>query len=110
MSRMQREKGKRGERAVAAIYTAEGIDVRRLGNAGRLADLAGLERLGVHPEVKNVAKTDLPAWMRQAEAEAPDTHIPAVHWRLCRRGETTGWYVNVPLGDFIDLLKEARGL
>lgn len=110
MSRMQRDKGKRGEREVAAAYVAEGIDVRRLGNAGRLADLAGLEKLGVHAEVKMTGRTDLPGWMRQAEDEAPTAQIPAVHWRLCSRGNSTGWYVNVPLADFIDLLKEARGV
>jgi hypothetical protein len=110
MGRMQREKGKRGEREVAAVYVSEGVRVTRLGNAGRLADLSGLDKLGVHAEVKMTGRTDLPGWMRQAEAEAPATQIPAVHWRLCSRGVSTGWYVNVPLSDFIDLLKEARGL
>ena len=105
MSRSQREKGKRGERAVANIYRDAGLDVRRAGNAAGLADLHGLKRFGVHPEVKSCATVDLPAWMRQAEAEAPDTQIPAVHWRRCRTGASTGWYVNVPLRDFIDLLK-----
>lgn len=108
MTRMQRNKGKVGEREVARIYRAEGIACERLGNAGRLADLAGLEEFGVHPEVKMQAKTDIPGWMRQTEAEAPSLSIPALHWRLCRRGASTGWYVNVPLADFIDLLKKAN--
>jgi hypothetical protein len=107
MSRMQREKGKAGEREVARIYCSEGIACERLGNAGGLADLAGLEEFGVHAEVKMQAKTDIPGWMRQTEAEAPHLAIPALHWRLCRRGASTGWYVNVPLADFIDLLKRA---
>lgn len=107
---MQREKGKRGELEVAAIYVAEGIDVRRLGNAGQLADLAGLELYGIHPEVKMQGSTDLPGWMRQAEAEAGSLQIPAVHWRLCSRSRSTGWNVNVPIAGWIDLLKEAKGL
>jgi hypothetical protein len=105
VSRAQREKGKRGERAVATIYQEHGFDVRRAGNAAGLADLHGLKRHGIHPEVKSCATVDLPAWMRQAEAEAPDLQIPAVHWRRCRRGASTDWYVNVPLQSFIELLK-----
>lgn len=104
---MQREKGKRGEREVAAIYTAEGVPVTRLGNAGRLADLAGLEKLGIHPEVKMAGRVSILEWLRQAEVEAPEGQTPAVHFRLCTLQRSTGWYVALPLGDFIDLLKRA---
>ena len=108
MSRMQRDKGKRGELEVAKLYTAEGFDVRRLGNAGRYADLGGLSSYAIHPEVKCQGQVRIVEWMRQTEEEASDLQTPALHWRLCRRGNNTGWYVNVPIADWLDLLKKAH--
>lgn len=112
MGARERQKGKEGEREVARIYVASGHevfeDVRRAGNAAGLADLRGLERFLVHPEVKMQGRTDLPGWMRQAEAQAPEGFMPVVHWRLCSRTVSTGWYANLPLLGYIDLLKAAH--
>lgn len=108
MGKASRDKGARGERAVATEYRLQGIECARVPNSGGLdtkGDIVGIP--GVHCEVKSAGRLDIAAWMRQCEAEAPEGQVPALHWRLCRRGGSTGWYVNLTLDDFIDLLKRA---
>lgn len=105
MGKASRDKGARGERAVATIYRERGIDCDRVPNSGGLAtkgDLLGVP--GCHVEVKSAAALRILEWLRQCEAEAPAGQIPALHFRQCLRSGSTGWYVAVPLGDFIDLL------
>lgn len=105
---MSRRKGVKGEQQVARIYREQGIDAARVPNSGGFdtkGDLVGVP--GVHVEVKMASVLRMPEWMRQAEREAPEGMTPAVHWRLCRRGDSTGWNVSLPLDDFIDLLKRA---
>jgi hypothetical protein len=108
MSRMQRDKGKRGELAVAHAFQAEGIPVRRLFNAGGGADLVGLKDYGIWPEVKSQGRVLILDWMRQTETEAAGANLaPTLYWRLCRPGTTSPWYANQLLSDHIDLLKRA---
>lgn len=105
---MQRRKGTKGEQMVAKEYRAQGIDAARVPNSGGLdtkGDLVGVP--GVHVEVKMAGKIHILDWLAQAEEEAPEGQTPAVHFRLCSRARSTGWYVATPLDDFIDLLKRA---
>ena len=101
-----RNKGQRGETAVKDIYRDNGIPARRVGNAGSLADVVGVP--GVHVEVKMAGVIRILDWLKQAEAEAPEGIIPSVHFRQCSRSRSSGWYVAVPLDDFIGLVKEAK--
>lgn len=105
MSGMSRRKGTKGEQMVATLYRDQGINAARVPNSGGLdtkGDLVGVP--GVHVEVKMTAKLRMLEWMAQAEAEAPPGQTPAVHWRYCTQGRSTGWYVTVPFDDFVDLL------
>lgn len=104
-----RAKGTRGEQAVATIYREQGIDAARVPNSGGL-DTKGdiiLGVPGVHVEVKSAGQIRIVEWMAQAEREAPPGATPAVHWRFCTTRKSTGFYVSVPIDDFIDLLKRA---
>lgn len=105
MSKSQREKGARAERAVATIYREHGFEVARVPNSGGLdtkGDVLGIP--GVHCEVKHNEALNIWKSLLQAEAEAPAGCIPAVHFRRNR----SGFYVALPLDDFIGLLKEAQ--
>lgn len=79
MSRMQRDKGRRAEAEVAAIYTRHGYAVRGL--EGRGDHLAVRHGLVIHSEVKRQEVLRLPLWSRQALAEAPEGAIPVVAFR-----------------------------
>lgn len=108
MSGMSRRKGTRGEQMVASIYREQGINAARVPNSGGLdtkGDLVGIP--GVHAEVKMAGRIAILEWLAQAEADAPVGASPAVHFRLCSRARSTGWYVATPLDDYIDLLKRA---
>jgi hypothetical protein len=111
MGAMQRRKGTRGEQEVATAYRQQGIPAARVPNSGGLdtkGDIVGVP--ATHVEVKCAARISILEWMRQAEAEAPPGHTPAVHFRQSSRTASTGWFVCVPLDDFIGLLKEANGV
>lgn len=72
MGRMSREKGKRGERFVAAAFRDWGYAAHRTaqfrGNTGQAADLEGVPY--IHPEVKFCERMTLYDWMTQAEQDA----------------------------------------
>lgn len=111
MGKLSRTKGTRGEQEVARTYRQQGFQAARVPNSGGLAtkgDVTGIP--AVHVEVKCAARISILEWLAQAEAEAPAGHIPAVHFRLSSRARSTGWFVAVPLDDFIGLLKEANGV
>lgn len=106
MGAMSRRKGTRGEQEVAIEYRAQGFDAARVPNSGGLkmkGDLTGVP--GVHVEVKCAGRINILEWLAQAEAEAPEGSSPAVHFRLSSPKRSTGWYVALPLDDFIDLVK-----
>ena len=74
----------------------------RVPNSGGLrqkGDVVGIP--GVHCEVKRAEALRLYEALAQAEREAPPGDIPALHFRRNR----TGWYVAIPLDDFIALLE-----
>lgn len=101
--RASREKGKRGEREIAAILRDYGYDVRRgqqyCGIEGN-ADVVGLP--GVHIEVKRVEQINLKSSMRQAERDRRRGELPVVMHR--KNGEP--WRVTMFGYDFDKILCE----
>lgn len=90
MGKMSREKGKRGERYVAARFREWGYEAHRTsqycGNTGEAADLTGIPC--IHPEVKFVEKMRLYEWMDQArtDARAEGKHnLPVVFHKQSRK-------------------------
>lgn len=102
MGKMSREKGKRGERELAAELRKYGYDSRRgqqySGKGGD--DVVGLP--GIHIECKRVERLDLYAAMFQAIRDAKDGEKPSVFHRKnnCR------WLVTMELDDFIQIYRE----
>jgi Holliday junction resolvase len=93
VGRASRDKGARGEREVADVFEAAGVPARRTAGlqAGErvegldVADAdATLAVAGVHIEVKRCERIELPAWLRQAEADAPEGAEPVVAFRRNR--------------------------
>lgn len=104
MSRMQREKGKAGEREVAKILKDRGYDARRgqqyCGAAGD-ADVIGLPK--IHLEVKRTETCRLYDYYEQAEYDAKKGEIPVVVHRQSRKN----WLAIMDFEDFLDLYKKA---
>ncbi len=75
MSLRERAKGQRGELAVRRLFERAGWTVRGLEGSGDHLALRGIAVL--HLESKNHAVLRIPAWLRQATAEAPPD-VPAV--------------------------------
>ena len=80
--KMSRDKGKRGERELAALLNKLfNIDTCRRGQqycglAGN-ADVVGIA--GVHSEVKRVESLNITKAMAQAVDDCPDSDVPVVH-------------------------------
>lgn len=103
MGRTSRDKGKKGERELAALLREYGYDTRRgvqYNGADGSADVVGLP--GIHIECKRVERLDLYGAMAQAERDARDGEIPAVFHRRNR----TGWKVTLNLDDFMEIYEE----
>lgn len=104
MGKMQREKGKLGEREVANLLKKFGFDGKRTaqycGKAGT-ADVTGID--GIHIEVKRQETTKIHEWMKQAESDAQENETPCVFHR--RNNER--WLCTLPLIDFLQICKEA---
>ena len=100
MSRAERDKGARGEREVATILRAFGLEVdRTVQNSGYFlrGDITGVE--GYHVEVKRQETLRVPTWIRQAEDECGDL-VPVIAFRQ-NHGE---WYAALPLRDLARVL------
>lgn len=102
-----REKGKRGERMVAALLTYHGFQAYRAqqyhGAAGD-ADVKcpDLERLGFHLEVKNVRIPRFNEWFDQARRDAPVGQTPLIFWKRPRQP----WLVLFEAESFLDWLAQ----
>lgn len=102
-----KSKGKRGELdLVHSLRDAGFPDVKRTvqycGKATGTADVIGLP--GIHVEVKNVERLNIWEALLQSQRDAVadgNGDIPAVFFKRNR----TGWYVVLPLPDFIKLYK-----
>lgn len=98
MSKFSRDKGKRGEREVAAIIKdLTGWDVKRkVRNLVGESDLEGVPGWSV--EVKNHAKLDIAAWWRQAVTQAMLTkERPVLFYKVPRKGWRALWPLAVVL-------------
>lgn len=98
-----RDKGKRGERELAAILKEYGYNEARRGQqycgADGSADVIGLP--GIHIEAKRVEKLNLTMAMAQSMNDARPGEIPAVFHRKNHRQ----WLVTLTLDDFMKLYK-----
>lgn len=103
MGKRERAKGLRGEREVAAAYIGAGFVVRGLEGGGDHL-VIGAPGLTIHSETKRHEVLRVPTWIRQAELEAPQGTVPAVHFR-----QNNGrWYVVLALDDFVAALPDPR--
>ena len=103
MGKMQREKGKRGERELAACLREFGYECRRgvqyCGKNGD-ADVVGLP--GVHIEVKRTENLKLYDALDQAARDARTGEIPVVF----HRKNNCEWTCILPLDGFMKIYKE----
>jgi Holliday junction resolvase len=109
-----RRKGLRGEHEVAAIFRAQGFEVRGLEGSGdhlcimapRVPPLvsghpsAHLDGLTIHSEVKRAETTKIWQWLAQLEAEAPPGTLPLLSFRRNR----SPWYAVTPLEQLVRVL------
>ena len=97
-----RDKGSRGELEVAAIFKAAGFDARRTPNSGGLSwrgDIVGVP--GYVLEVKRQETLALPAWLRQAAADAAVCGcVPVVAFRRSQEP----WFAVLPLEELARLI------
>jgi len=93
MSAFSRNKGKRGERSVAAlIRDLLGCDAqRRVRQHDGDSDVLGVPGWSI--EVKDCADLRLPEWWRQAVEQAGPHEIPCLWFKVPRKG----WRVRWPL-------------
>lgn len=106
-----KQKGKRGELdLVHSLHDAGFPDVKRsvqyCGKAIGTADLFGLP--GVHIEAKNVQRLNIWAALAQSKRDAEadgNGDIPALFFKR----NYCGWYVALPLVDFVRLYKGEIG-
>lgn len=98
-----REKGKRGERELAAKLREYGYECRRgvqyCGRTGA-ADVIGLP--GVHIECKRVERLDLYAAMAQSRSDAQSDELPAVF----HRRNNCDWLVTMTLEQWMEIYRE----
>ena len=95
-----REKGKRGERELAAYFREKGYDARRgqqFSGANGDPDVIGLP--GIHIECKRVEKLNLDAALEQSERDARAGEAPVVIHRKNRQK----WRGTMLLDDFLKI-------
>lgn len=105
--RTSRNKGKVGERELAAALRAEGFESARRGQqysgSETSADVVGLP--GIHIECKRVEKLNIYEAMEQARRDAGESgELPAVFHRRNRKP----WLVTMPLSDWMILYRKWR--
>lgn len=106
MGKMQREKGKRGERQVANILKAHGYDdahrtAQARGDTGEAPDVTGLP--GFHLEVKYQEKIYLDKWWDQAVEDSEKSgDIPLLVFRKKRRD----WRICMDFETFLEVIKD----
>lgn len=103
MSKMSKEKGKVGEREVAALLKSHGFEARRgqqfAGGGGSPDVVHNIP--GVHIEVKRTEKFDLYAALEQANTDRRDGERPVVFHRKNKRN----WIVALNAVDFLAIMK-----
>lgn len=107
-----RQKGKRGELEVVKILNKKfNTGVRRTPNSGGLSikgDIIDIDPRSIlsefHFEIKNCKRIVMPKWKDQAEGDCPRCKTPLVVYKR------KGWQVDLPLEDFLNVLKELEDL
>jgi hypothetical protein len=110
MGRMEREKGAQAEREVAEIFGMNNIDCFRTQNIGGKqirGDLYGVP--GHFLEIRRRERSRIPEWMAEVTEEAKESESGMAPLLISRRSHEP-WLATLLLPDFIDLLKEAKGL
>jgi Holliday junction resolvase len=105
MSKMSKEKGKLGEREVAALLKEHGFEARRgqqFAGGGDSPDVVH-NIPGIHIEVKRTEQFNLWAALDQAEQDKRPTEMPTVWHR--KNGKK--WVVVLAAQDFLKLVKES---
>lgn len=106
MSRSERDKGRNGEREVAAMYERLGFAVRGLEATGdHLIVVSPRLGLVMHSEVKRQETARPWAWWEQASSEAPAGTFPVVHFRRNR----SRWLAIVDAEKLAELLAAVGG-
>lgn len=101
MGKMSRDKGKRGERELAALLREYGYDAKRgvqYKGGTDSPDVTGLP--GIHIECKRVEALRLYDALTQAKADAGDNMPVIIH-----RKNDCEWVVIQPLNDWIKLYR-----
>lgn len=110
MTNPNKTKGSAAERAIVYYLRANGwphAERRLAGATHDRGDIAGV--IGVVIEVKSCTRTDLAAWLAEAETERVNDHADlAVVWHK-RRGKTNpaDWYVTCDGATLLRLLRAA---
>ena len=105
MGKTSREKGKRGERELAAILHSYGYDAHRgvqYHGGPSSPDVTGLP--GIHIECKRTERLNIYDAMSQSIGDAGPDEVPVV---MHRRNECD-WLVVMKLIDFIELYREGK--
>lgn len=106
MGKASRDKGKRGERMLAAALSVYGYDCRRTqqfcGRGGESSDVKGLP--GIHIECKFVERLNLRSAVEQAVGDAKPGALPAVFHKQSRKG----WLVTMPLEHWMSIYQHYR--
>lgn len=100
MGRSSREKGKEGERSLAAYLREHGFTEARRGQqyCGANGDADIVDGIpGIHIECKRVERLNLDAAMEQSERDARADEIPVVIHRKNRQS----WRITMQLDDFL---------
>ena len=105
LGKREQRKGRAAELEVCRLLNESGIQATpgEAMNYGKQPDILGVE--GFHCEVKRHERTEIGAWMRQAEQDAErfsDGWPCVIH----RRSRET-WRVTMPLTAWVDLYKRA---
>ncbi len=102
MSRSQQRKGRTGELELCSILNGSGIDAKpgAARSYGTEPDIIGVP--GIHVECKRHERTEIGAWMEQAERDAARFGgRPCVFHRRNRED----WRVTMPLDAWMELYK-----
>ena len=106
MSRRERDKGRKGEAEVAAIYRAAGLEVRGLEASGdHLIVCDPASGLVIHSEVKRQETARPWLWWEQASGEAEPGALPVVAFRRSR----SPWLAIVSLEQLAELVARVSG-
>jgi len=105
MGKLSREKGKRGEREVAALLRGHGLAATRgqQHRGGKDSPDVVVEDCLMHVEVKRTERLDLWGAMEQAATDAAPGKVPVVFHRPSKKR----WVVVLDAEDFLLLVRKA---